>query len=109
MSDDAGIDKQRILDEIVGVSSSPPPPPPPAPAPPAPVPEPAPVVVPALAARLPGARYRRRSRAAALVMLFAGLVWIGVALATRQVAPAWVGTALVVPALAALAWHSLLP
>jgi hypothetical protein len=42
-------------------------------------------------------------------MLFAGLVWIGVALATRQGAPAWIGAVLVVPALAALAWHSLLP
>lgn len=98
---DSGVDKQKILAEIGGVSPPPPepprrPPPPPrdipagalaAMAPPT-LPEPAPVVV----VRPLKSRWERyRRQIASLVLLFVSLLWFGVGLATEDRAPFAIG------------------
>ncbi len=101
MADDAGIDKQRILDEIVGESALPPPAPTRAPAPPPParerevtggfVPAPAPE----------GRLSRHRAEVAAIALVSAGLLWLAVALASGQGTPALFGAAFLLTGLSA--------
>lgn len=118
MAPDEGIDKQRILDEIVGLTPMPEDLPQPSEpsvpviavpeVPSAPVPladaalwspaPPPPVAVPE------SGRFRHRREIAAIVMAFAGVVWVAVGLATRQLWPGViVGAAFLVPGLAAAA------